>query len=109
MSILSAQAKNLVVRSLFSEKPGTVSAGLMDSSTLGSAAVAPPIPLLILPAFMIAQLSVLLKIREARRIESEHVSTALHTAELLEAGIRFRPRCLPGLNSWKVRRQPNAQ
>ena len=49
VSILSAQAKNLVVRSLFSEKPGTVSAGLMDSSTLGLAAVAPLIPLLILP------------------------------------------------------------
>jgi hypothetical protein len=54
--------------------PGGVTSAALDVWPLNI------FPSFIVPAFMIAQLSVLLKIREARRIATQHVSAALHTA-----------------------------
>lgn len=54
--------------------PGGVTSAALDVWPLNI------FPSFIVPAFMIAQLSVLLKIREARRIASERVSTALYAA-----------------------------
>lgn len=54
--------------------PGGVTSAALDVWPLNI------FPSFIVPAFMIAQVSVLLKIREARRTASKHVSAALHTA-----------------------------